>query len=62
MGWSEQTIEDIVALVASINTFNILANGLGFKAVSTEAFAQMGQVTVQNEGNLATYNEFLKQV
>jgi len=61
-GCSEQTIEDLVALVASINVFNILANGLGFKAIAREIFSQMGQMTIAHKGNLATYNSFLQNV
>ena len=46
-GWSEQTIEDVAGLVAIINVYNILANGLGFKALPAEAFDEMGIATIQ---------------
>lgn len=59
-GWSEQTVEDTVALVAAINSFNTLAVGLGFEAIPQEAFAQMGKATISLRSNLATYNAFLQ--
>lgn len=60
IGWQDQSIEDMVALVAIVNCFNILANGLGFGAVPKEAFAQMGQATIANKGNLSTFHAFLQ--
>jgi len=59
-GWSDQTIEDIVALVAIINVFNLIATGLGFKAIPKEGFTQMGEATVQNNGNLSVFKAFLQ--
>ena len=46
-GWSDQTVEDVIGLVAIINVYNILDNGLGFKkGLPDTAFIEMGKATV----------------
>lgn len=57
-GWSDQTIEDVAGLVAIINVYNILANGLGFKALPAEAFDDMGKATMQ-QGYKAMFSQFI---
>jgi alkylhydroperoxidase family enzyme len=49
-GWSEQTVEDLVGLVAVQKLYNILANGLGFKELPPAVFAEIGRGTVDNGG------------
>lgn len=61
-GWNQRTIEDVIALVASIRVFNTLANSLGFGVIPERAFTQMGQATVQFGSNLKTFNMFLSMV
>lgn len=60
-GWSDQTIEDIIGLVAMTKVYNTLAIGLGFKGVSDEKFAQIGQATVAKQGYEPFYLSILKQ-
>jgi len=57
-GWSDQTIEDVAGLVAIINVYNILANGLGFKALPAEAFDEMGKATIQ-QGYKTMFNHYI---
>lgn len=61
-GWSDQTIEDVIALAAVLKVYSILANGFGFKALPSEAFAQMGAMTVQSNGYLPVFKSFVAQM
>lgn len=61
-GWNDQTIEDVVGLVAAIAVFNTLANGLGFKADPNDPlFTEMGKATVTAGGYEALFNTYLQQ-
>ena len=60
-GWSDQTIEDVAGLVAIINVYNILANGLGFKALPAAAFDEMGQATIQ-QGYTSMFRHYIDSV
>jgi len=59
-GWSEQTVEDIVGLVAIQKLFNIIANGLGFKQLPEAAFAEIGQDTVKKGGYVASFQQLIE--
>lgn len=59
MGWSEQTIEDIVGLVAIQNCYNIIATSLGFKGVPGQVFASIAQDTVDKGGYAASFRSFM---
>jgi len=59
-GWSEQTVEDIVGLVAIQKLFNIIANGLGFKQLPEAAFTEIGQDTVKKGGYVASFQQFIE--
>ena len=58
-GWSEQTVEDIVGLVAIQKLYNIIANGLGFKQLPEAVFAEIGQGTVKKGGYVASFQQFI---
>ena len=60
-GWSDQTVEDVIGLVAALKVYSILANGLGFGALPAEAFADMGKATVQMDGYTAMFRSFLSE-
>lgn len=57
-GWNEQTVEDIVGLVAIQALYNIISTGLGFKSLSEAAFAEIGQDTVNN-GYVGSFQHFI---
>lgn len=59
-GWSEQTVEDIVGLVAIQKLYNTIANGLGFKQLPEIAFAEIGQDTVNKGGYVASFRQFIE--
>jgi len=59
-GWSDQTIEDIIGLVAMTNVYNILAKGMGFAGVAESVFFKMGQATVAKRSYTALYQSFLE--
>jgi alkylhydroperoxidase/carboxymuconolactone decarboxylase family protein YurZ len=59
-GWSEQTIEDIVGLVAIQKLYNIIAMGLGFKQLPELAFAEIGLDTVNNGGYVESFRQFIE--
>lgn len=59
MGWSEQTVEDIVGLVAIQKLYNTIANGLGFKALPEGAFAEIGQDTVSKGSYVVSFEHFI---
>lgn len=58
-GWSEQTVEDLVGLVAAMKIFTILDNGLGFTSIPQASFEEMGKVTIQHQGYLPTFRYFV---
>ncbi len=60
-GWSEQTIEDIIGLVAIQNLYNILATGLGFKGLPEAVFDEIGEGTVHDGGYTASFRGFINQ-
>lgn len=53
--WSEQTVEDIVGLVAIQQLYNTIANGLGFKGLPSQVFAEIGKQTIDKGGYLASF-------
>ena len=59
-GWSEQTVEDIVGLVAIQKLYNVIATGLGFDKLPQDAFLQIGLDTVNKGGYLAAFNSFIE--
>lgn len=59
-GWSEQTVEDVVGLVAVQKLYNTIASGLGFKQLPEGAFAEIGQDTVENGGYVASFQQFIE--
>jgi len=59
-GWTEQTVEDIVGLVAIQKLYNVIATGLGFKQLPEAAFAEIGQDTVNNGGYVASFRQFIE--
>jgi len=58
-GWSEQTVEDIVGLVAIQSLYNIISNGLGFKQIPETAFIEMGNDTVNKGGYTASFKQYI---
>ncbi len=58
-GWHEQTVEDIVGLVAIQRLYNTLASGLGFKALPAAAFAEIGRDTLEKGGYTASFQHFI---
>ena len=59
-GWSEQTVEDIVGLVAIQKLYNVIATGLGFKQLPEEALAEIGHDTVKKGGYVASFQQFIE--
>jgi len=58
-GWSEQSVEDVVGLVAIQKLYNTIAAGLGFKGMPTAVFAEIGQDTVDKGGYVASFRSFI---
>jgi len=42
-GWSEQTVEDIIGLAASVTVYNIMSVGFGFKTAPADYFLRLGE-------------------
>jgi len=61
-GWNEQTVEDVVALVAAQKLYNTLATGLGFKALPASAFTEIGRDTVDKGGYMASFRACIEAV
>ncbi len=61
-GWNDQTVEDVVGLVAVLKVYSILANGLGFKALPEAAFDEMGAATVQMKGYTPVFRSFMEKI
>ncbi|MFY0679615.1 MAG: hypothetical protein JXR13_03480 [Thalassovita sp.] len=59
-GWSDDTAEDVLALVAAFKIYSILANGMGFGTLPSEAFAEMGEGTVANQGYAPVFRSFMQ--
>ena len=59
-GWSEQTVEDVVGLVAIQALYNTIATGLGFASLPEETFDQIAQDTINSGGYLAAFNRFVE--
>ncbi|WP_126452904.1 hypothetical protein [Sulfuriflexus mobilis] len=59
-GWSEQTVEDVVALVAIQKLYNTIATGLGFKGLPDAAFTEIGKDTVNKGGYVASFQGFIE--
>ncbi len=59
-GWSEQTVEDIVGLVAIQRLYNTLAAGLGFDALPAAVFDAIGQDTVNKGGYSESFRTFVE--
>jgi len=47
-GWSEQTVEDVIGLVASVTVYNIMSVGFGFKTAPADYFLGLGQAVKEN--------------
>jgi len=47
-GWAEQTVEDIIGLVASVTVYNILSVGFGFKTAPSGYFVGLGQAVKEH--------------
>ena len=60
-GWNDQTVEDVAGLVAILKVYSILANSLGFKALSEVAFAEMGAATVQMNGYTPVFRRYVEK-
>jgi len=60
-GWSEQTVEDIVGIVAIQRLYNTIATSLGFKGLPEQVFADIGQDTVAKGGYVASFRAFIDQ-
>ena len=59
LGWHEQTVEDIVGIVAIQKLYNVIAAGLGFKGRTKTAFAEIGADTVQKGGYVASFRSLI---
>ncbi len=59
-GWSEQTVEDVVGLVAIQRLYNMIAAGLGFKGLPDAAFVEIGQDTVDKQGYVSSFRSFIE--
>ena len=59
-GWNEETVEDIVGLVAIQRLYNTIGIGLGFDELTAPVFEQIGRDTVKNGGYLASFQSFVK--
>jgi len=59
-GWSEQTVEDIVGLVAIQSLYNIISNGLGFRQLPEGAFIEIANDTVNKGGYTASFKQYIK--
>lgn len=62
VGWSDQTIEDVIGLAATLKAYSIMANGFGFKGLPQSVFAEMGEATVQQKGYLPIFLSFVEQM
>lgn len=62
VGWSDQTVEDVIALAAVLKVYSIMANGFGFKGLPTEAFDQIGAATVSMKGYMPVFNSFVEKM
>jgi alkylhydroperoxidase family enzyme len=60
-GWTDQTVEDVVGLVAALKVYSIIANGLGFEALPEAAFAEMGEATVAMNGYTPLFRSFMSK-
>lgn len=58
-GWSEQTVEDIVGLVAIQTLYNVIGNGLGFKQLADGVFVEIGKDTVRNGGYVKSFTQII---
>lgn len=58
-GWSDQTIEDVVGVVAVNKFYNTISTSLGFGAVPNEAFVHMGAATIESGGYTPMFKAFL---
>ena len=47
-GWSEQTVEDIIGLAASVTVYNIMSVGFGFKSAPADYFLGLGEAVKEN--------------
>lgn len=59
-GWSDKTIEDVVAWVSVMKSYATLDQGLGFGSLSEEDFEQMGQLTVERKSYVFVFNHFVE--
>lgn len=58
-GWKEETVEDIVGLVAIQRLYNTIGIGLGFDDLPAPAFEEIGEDTVHKGGYLASFQSFI---
>ncbi len=59
-GWSEQTVEDVVALVAIQKLYNTIASGLGFKALPAEICEQIGREPAEKGGYVESFRAYIQ--
>lgn len=57
-GWSEQTVEDLVCLVAIQSLYNIIGAGLGFKKLPEAVFSEIGKNTV-DKGYINSFHQHI---
>ena len=58
-GWSDQTIEDVIGIVAINKLYTILATGTGFGTLPANAAAQTGVATVQSDGHTPMFKGYI---
>lgn len=58
-GWNEQTVEDVVGLVAIQKLYNVIATGLGFKGLPDTTFTEIAQDTVSKGGYVAAFRSYI---
>lgn len=58
-GWTDQTVEDVVGLVAILRVYSTLATALGFGAVPDAEFKGIGVGTVGAGGYEASFDMFV---
>jgi len=59
-GWTEQTVEDVVGLVAIQKLYNIIGTSLGFKKMPETIFTEIGQDTVKRGGYVESFRQFIE--
>ena len=58
-GWNDQTVEDVIGLVAILKVYSMLANGFGFGELPQSTFAELGATTVQMHGYTPVFQSYI---